>query len=389
MQVTVVSDADALLPHTAAWEALAHAAVEPNPFYEHWMLLSALRHLRSSEDVRCLLVFEDAPQPSDPPILCGVFPLRRHRRFLGLPIAGWSLWKYPHCYLTTPLVRAERAAECLRAVFEWLQSSAGACSVFELKHVHGDGPFHQLLADELTRTETIPILWECFTRAFFRPLESGDAYLAASLSGKSRSTLRRKLKQLSELGAVAFTSLGSGADLQASIEAFLRIEGSGWKGREGSALLCREPHRRFFTDAAVAAFSRNRLLMPAMLLGDKPIAQNSYFLSGRGAFFFKPAYDEEYSRFSPGLHLECENIRNLHTLKDIDWMDSCTAADNDMYKRLMPGRRTIQSLLIPTGRGLGPYAVSTIPLLRLLKRRLSGSRQKSATGPGEGGTDAA
>jgi len=42
--VVVMRDVQALSSFVPAWEELAAAALEPNVFYEHWMLLPACRH---------------------------------------------------------------------------------------------------------------------------------------------------------------------------------------------------------------------------------------------------------------------------------------------------------------------------------------------------------
>ena len=54
MEVKVIRDSDRLFEHIPAWEDLAAAALEPNPFYEHWVLLPALRHFgaKQSKDER-------------------------------------------------------------------------------------------------------------------------------------------------------------------------------------------------------------------------------------------------------------------------------------------------------------------------------------------------
>src|SRR6185369_12429325 len=43
MSVVIADDLTALEKHVAAWEELAVAAIEPNVFYEPWMLMPALR----------------------------------------------------------------------------------------------------------------------------------------------------------------------------------------------------------------------------------------------------------------------------------------------------------------------------------------------------------
>ena len=50
--VVVVRDLPALSSFVPAWEELAAAALEPNVFYEHWMLLPALQAFGAGKDLR-------------------------------------------------------------------------------------------------------------------------------------------------------------------------------------------------------------------------------------------------------------------------------------------------------------------------------------------------
>jgi hypothetical protein len=368
MEVKLVSRYEDLLEYVPAWDDLAAAALEPNPFYESWLLLPAIRHLRAQEDITVALIYQDAsPRFAGRPLLCGLFPLQRIRFYMGLPISGWSFWKHPHCGFTLPLIHKEYAPEVLATLFQWLVSKGPKGRLLELKFVPGDGTFNQVLADLLHSMGITPLLLAWYRRAMFRPMATADVYLAAALSGKHRKSLRRRAELLSEMGPVEYIVARPETDIECWIESFLLIESSGWKGREGSAMACRESDRNFFADAVRYAFRNDRLLMTALTVGGKIIAQNCYFRAGRGSFHFKPAFDEQYARFSPGFHMECELIRYLHSRRDIEWMDSCTHADNELFNRLFLDRRVIQSLVVPLGGTIGDIFVSGIPLIRSLK----------------------
>jgi hypothetical protein len=368
MEVRLVSDYDELLQWICAWEDLAAATLEPNPFYEHWVFLPALRHFRGSRDIHVLLVTDDKNGKKQ---LNAVIPLERQRRYMDVPVSAWTLWKYPHCFLTTPLIRAEAARECLATVFDWLLSYDATCRVFELRYIPGEGSFAQLLVDQWNKIGAVPLLWECFTRAFFRPLAGGDEYLSAVLTTKQRSEVRRRAKLLAANGPVTYSTLAAGGDVRAWSDSFLKLESSGWKGREGSALACKEADRDFFVDVMENGWSKGRLLLSGINVGETAVAQNSFFLSGGGAFYFKTGFDEQQSKLAPGFYLECETIRHLHDRSDIRWMDTCTSADNDLYNNLFLDRRTIQTLLVPlTKAGIGGFAVSMLPLLRQMKRSI-------------------
>src|SRR3546814_5811349 len=73
---------------------------------------------------------------------------------------------------------------------------------------------------------------------------------------------------------------------------------------------------------------------------------------GRGGFSFKIAFDETMSRFSPGVLIEIDNLRRVLNRDDLDWMDSCAAADHPMIDSLWGERRQIVQYRVAL-RGVG------------------------------------
>src|SRR5262245_6769229 len=111
MSVVIVDDLTGLEEHIAAWEELAAAAIEPNVFYEPWMLMPALRAYGGAGRLLFALVqTPDPARPLGPPLLCGFFPLELKDHFdgisKGLPLKTLCLWrKQEMIYLCAPLLR--------------------------------------------------------------------------------------------------------------------------------------------------------------------------------------------------------------------------------------------------------------------------------------------
>jgi CelD/BcsL family acetyltransferase involved in cellulose biosynthesis len=262
LSVVVVEDPDVLEDYVQAWEDLAEEALEVNPFYEPWMLMPALRALATGKDLRVVLVLTiDRGEP----VLCGVFPLERKERYKRLPVAVLSLWQHLYCALCTPLIRASCARQCLEVFLDWLACEAG-CPLMEFNFVPGEGPFHDLLNDCLSRRGNPTLVSESYARALFLPLESADEYLRAAISSRHRKDMRRKQRRLSETGLVDFDVLGLEGDSETWIEEFLHLEVSSWKGKQGGAFACSEANRNYFVTIAKEAFKRGRLMMSAMRL---------------------------------------------------------------------------------------------------------------------------
>lgn len=373
MSVAVVDDFDVLEDYAEAWEDLAADALEPNPFYEPWMVIPALRALATGKDLRVVLVLT---VKEGKPILCGVFPLEKKHRYKQLPVAAFNLWQHIFCPLCTPLIRVSFARECMDAFLDWLASQR-ECGLMNFNLVSGDGQFSQLLNDCLTARGASSLEVERYDRAVLRPAENADKYLRLAHSREHRKDLRRKARRLSELGQLEFNSLELEGDIDAWIEEFLQLEASGWKGNGRGAFACTEANRNYFVAIAKAAFARGRLIMLALRLDGKPVAMKCNFISEPGSFAFKIAFDENYAVYSPGVQLELENIGRFHAERSVEWMDSCAIPEHPMIDRLWLDRRTIKSVLIPTGKKAGELVISALPLMRSLNRKI---RQLQAKG---------
>jgi len=368
MRITVLDHPAALAGHMAAWNDLADAALEPNVFYEPWMVLPAIEAFGGGADLRYVLVYADRGDAR--PLLCGLFPLERVARYNGLPFSHLRLWQYKHCFLGTPLVRATHARACLDAFFDWLEADARGAPAIKWGSVAADGPFWCVLSAALAESGRRGFVPYRFERAMMRPRAGSQAVLGEAVSGKGAKELRRLERRLAEAGELQYAELREADEAEEWIAGFIELEARGWKGRNASALGSSDSGRMFFTGAARAAARQGRLMMLGLRLAGRWIALKCNFVSGEGAFAFKIAYDEDYARFSPGTLLELENIRRFHARPELRWMDSCADPDHFMANRLWLDRRLLADLVTTTGRAAGDFMVSSLPLLHWISRNL-------------------
>jgi CelD/BcsL family acetyltransferase involved in cellulose biosynthesis len=331
-----------------AWQELAATSAEPNPFYEPWMLLPALRAFARSERVEVVLVFRGD-------LLCGLFPVA-HRRGRA------ELWRHPYCYLTAPLLRRGYERAALRC---WLDTVAARAAAVRLEDVPGDGCVRLHLVDELNERGWPALVSQAYTRAVLRRAQTAEEFLGRALASKRRKEFRRQRSRLSELGCLTTEELPPGADPQPWIEEFLTLEAQGWKGREGVDSLRDRP---FVEEMAAGAARKGRLQMLALRLDGRPLALKMNFLGGEGAFAFKITFDESFGRFSPGVLLELDNVERAHQLPALRWMDSCAAPNRFMINHLWPDRREMQTVFFSTGSRRGALMVALVPLLHFFRR---------------------
>ena len=357
-----IEDLRTLIPD---WEALAAEAAEPNPFYEHWMLLPALEAY-GSEGFRCVAAWDNG-------VLGALFPMTLERRYRGLPVPVLRAWRHRNMLLSTPLVRAKSAAACVRALLE-----SGVAPVLEFEHLPAAGPLYGVLCEEASRAGCPWFASDAYARALLHR----DRDPRAAFNSNMKNNLRRCEKRIAAHGRLQPVRLEEDGDVAVWTEEFFRLEAAGWKGRAGSALACREDDRRFASETFAEAHRRGRLLITGLDLDGKPIARHCLFTAGEGAWTFKIAYDEDYARYSPGILAEVDNVRQFLELagaRGLRWIDSFTAPENVTTGRVWKDRLTIQRMAIGAS-GAGRLAVAALPLLRLAKAWLRRKKERGAAG---------
>jgi CelD/BcsL family acetyltransferase involved in cellulose biosynthesis len=219
------------------------------------------------------------------------------------------------------------------------------------------------------------------TDSHARALLLRDRDPRSRFNSNMKNNLRRCGARLGALGKPSPVRLAPGDDAAAWVEQFMRLEASGWKGRAGTALACREDDRRFVAEVCAEAHRRGRLLITGLDLDGRPLARHLMFTGDEGAFTFKIAYDEGYEKCSPGLLAEVDNVRQLVETPGLRWIDSNTAPENShSYERVWKDRRTIQRVAVGT-RGPGRLAAAALPFMRLAKHWLRARKNRDPAAP--------
>ncbi len=359
-------DARELPEHLEAWDALSGKAVVPNPFYEPWNLLPAMQYLVEKEHVVFLLVFGPRAKGGSEP-LWGFFPLEIQPKCLHLPIRALAFWQHRYCFLTTPLVDAAHIWEVLDAFWRWVEANPLSCCILDTNWLSADGPFRDIWTDFAIGRTAFMLL--DFPRAFLKPEETPDLYLARSVSKSGRDLLARKKRRLEKIGKLEYRQEENVSGPEHPVDDFLKLEASGWKGQtDGGAFAKFEPDTRYLRRIVDEGFRHNRLSVVSLILDGKPIAMRLNMRSGPGSFSFKIAYDENYAKYSPGQLLEVEYLRSVFEDATTQWVDSCTTPRHPLHDRLWSDRKMIRRTLFSNGSSKGDFLISAIPLLRFLKQ---------------------
>jgi CelD/BcsL family acetyltransferase involved in cellulose biosynthesis len=340
-----------------AWQALAQAAAEPNPFFEPDFVLAANRHLPRPRVG--LLTVEDGDD------WIASLPVTRWRT-AGLS-PGIGTWRHQYCFLGTPLVHRDRMEEAVSALVRHPLREQG--ELLFMAEALSDGPVLSALRASL-EDEGLTVAFESsHERATLR--RRADGTYSDGMRAHRRRELQRLWRRLEEdLGAELEVEEDGAA--RAAWDGFLELEAAGWKGRNATALATDPAHAEFFRELCGAFAAEGRLQMLTLKAGDRRLAMKCNLSAGDALFCFKIAYDESLSRYSPGVQLERMNVSLFHDHRDEQLMDSCADPDNKMINRLWPDRRTMSHLVIARrgpGGAAARQALRAVDAVRTARKR--------------------
>lgn len=349
-----------LLP---AWEDLCGRSLEDNVYYTPRYARSLLETVDGGRSVSFAAVW-------DGDVLVALLPICRARLGrLSLPGIAQG-WVTPFTFSCTPLLDRERAEPAALALVETLASVGAAAWV--LPTVNLDGP----AAGQFIRAlETMGAAWIAtgrFERAAFTGKPSFEHHMQVHVGSKRRRELARNRRRLEELGEVAHETHLHCAGLDRAVDAFLRIEASGWKGRRGTALACRDDTRGFALSTFRGDRGRSICRADMLTLNGEPIAVSLMVIAGGTGFTVKCTFDEAYRSLGVGLLLEVEVIRSF---LDGDWaqrLDAATAGSH-VIDKLWPGRIEVADVMFAFG------ASGARLRLQALRRAFEGMRSLKRT----------
>lgn len=350
----------------AEWAQLVDRASEPNAFAEPWFVVPSLLHLRS-EPVR-LIEIRDAGR------LMGLFMAGVEPSYGRVPVAHVQNWRHHHHFLGTPLIAAGEEEGFWIALLSHLDAAPWASNFL---HIHGlvdGGAVLRGLDRAAGRLGRGCALVHREARAALVSQSSPQDYYQQTVRKKKRKELARLRNRLAELGPLRTRTLADSGELAPWCDDFLRLERSGWKGANGSALGCRAETASFFRDAVAAAHHAGRLQFLRLDVADRPVAMLVNFLAPPGSFSFKTAYDEAFARFSPGVLIQLDNLAILDR-PEIDWMDSCASQHHPMIDSLWGERRILVRVSVPLSGARRRLAFAAARLLEeasAARRRLLG-----------------
>lgn len=343
-------------PWLSAWRALAAAPAFDNLFYDPDFALPAAGPF--GHGVVVMLV-GDRP-PEEPGLrLLALWPIRVTRRRWGVPVPLALGWMHPFGIFGVPLLDAAEPAKALAALFAGLRALGLRRAM--LTHAPTQGAFADLLSDWAEAAPARRTPFWAHARALLDLTDKDDAARAGylgHLSARRRRRLRQSRERLEEQGPLAFETARTPEALAPALADFIALEGSGWKGRAGTAL-ARRPAEAAFIAAAVAAFGRgDRMRIDRLHRGGRSLALALTFLTRGRAWCLKIAFDEGEARDSPGAQHLHHLTRSLLDDPAVTAADSCAPPDFFLAETFWAERLHLAHILVETAPGDPLYGLA-------------------------------
>ncbi|HYX54075.1 MAG TPA: GNAT family N-acetyltransferase [Candidatus Limnocylindrales bacterium] len=145
--------------------------------------------------------------------------------------------------------------------------------------------------------------------------------------------LRRKAQTEGVLELKSFSLPNDGV-----LEKFYALESSGWKGKHGTAIVCDPNTRQFYDEVARVAGEQGYFRCYFLTLEDRVLAGFLGLSDGKRFFMLKPAYNEEFSHYSPGHLLAASVIKDCaeHGFQEFDFMPPALRWKTDWSSQVRP-----------------------------------------------------
>jgi len=342
-----ILDRDELLSLGNAWDELVAHALEENAYYCRQYVTALLAHVEK-RPVKALAVYRGNT-------LVALLPFITDRRhWLGLAKIN-KAWTTLYTTLSIPLIDVRCADEAIDVLVTAMGDGTAGSTIWLLPSVTLEGDVYVRLAKTLVDRDLSERHFDTFDRAVMNQNGNFEDHKKNQFSKKRRKELERIRRRLSDKGVVSERTYTEGPELEHAVEEFLRIEASGWKGDQGTALSCSDASRAFARQAFGPNDGKSITRADMLMLGDKPIAAELTIQTGRTGFTIKCAFDETYRTQGAGLLLFENCIRNF---LDNDWADrlDSAAAGGHMIEALWNGTIKMGDVLLAAGPTRLPFS---------------------------------
>lgn len=353
-----------------AWRTLLEASAEPNPFYGPDYLLASAR--LDGAPIRCIAIYRDGASDSE---LVGLFPLQRTRIVDGFLIPALEFYFNAYICQTTPLIHRDDPQGVWECFLDRCRHTVDQPQKVIGRLLLTEGKVYSALNAALAGQHLASAEFDGFSRAGILTKERFHDFFAR-ISTQRRSDMRRRRRRMRLDGHGEIKIYRGAAITPELVDIFLKLEASGWKGRAGTALDGRTSTRDF----AHAAFSGPNAELSILTFNGEPIAADAGLSAGGALHTVKTSYNEDMSRYAPGMMLAVQQLRRMSDQPDLLRVDSCSSAGH-IVETVWSDRIAVASFAFATSPAVGKAQIDQMIALISNIRRLKRWLRQTLGGP--------
>jgi CelD/BcsL family acetyltransferase involved in cellulose biosynthesis len=304
--------------------------------------------------------------------ITAIAPLMFERaQMYGVPVRRLRLLQNDHTPRADVIV-ADPERDSYRAIWHEVNASASRWDVLQLSQLSVESEsrdtFRQLAAFDGQHTG----VWESGAAPYLALRSTWPAY-KEGLGSKFRQNLRNRLGRLAHLGEPTLEVVAEPAAIRASREDAERLEESGWKVGEGTAIRADSAARRFYTLLTDRAAQCSWLRLIFLSVGGRRIAGAYAAVYANRLFLLKTGYDPEYAKCSPFKLLTYFAIEHAFELGlcELDFLGDTEPWKLEWTSTTRPHDWLFVFSGTPRGRLLHPLKFHVVPAIRQCSSRLS------------------
>jgi CelD/BcsL family acetyltransferase involved in cellulose biosynthesis len=326
-QVRTVSvhDFEALTPHLAAWDRLAWKSPQKIPtLLPEW--IDAFLHHRVAANERwlCSFAYAGGELIGVLPVIISPHPILGHRQpLLSTPFDSFTR-------SGDIALAPDRAAEALQALLAEIGREVPAHVGLDLRAVRQNSPVWTALQAGVGDYSICE--GEQFRYSVLDVRGEFESYLAGL--GNTRRNLKRFRKKLGTLGTVSVEKRHGSDAGEEFLTEFMTLEASGWKGRNGTALLNTPSVTAFYRSLVSNLAARGRFEWYAIRLDDRLVAAQIAVRCGESLTLLKYAFDEDFAECRLGTLVTGEAYKDAFDRTEISEINPMSLSGPDSHWRM-------------------------------------------------------
>ncbi|MGZ8155110.1 MAG: GNAT family N-acetyltransferase [Burkholderiales bacterium] len=288
VRVTLIRRFDALERLAHRWNALVERAQTKSIFQTYECHRSWWRAFGADHQLLVIVAEEGGELMGIAPLMVG------ERAFLGLrrrmvQFIGARSFDY------TDVIVDRTRPDVLSVLLKALVEAEPACDYLYLRDIPTGSPTADALRSFFEadgRHVDVRFLYEAPARVFKDPVE--DRRLA------NKKSLKRHCNNLRKLGEVRFFNCETGDEVLGYLDAFFEQHVRRRALTDTPSMFVDERMQHFFAELTSALAPRGWLLFSVLLLDQRPVAMHFGFEFDGRITWYKPAFDIELAKHSPG-----------------------------------------------------------------------------------------